>query len=99
MTLALAKICLAASFFGLVSGTGTAADAAVVPFGGHGNGSGNGSHNKNSFIINSPNDSHDFQHLRNVNLGGNTITPAAVCRAPVRRCRIVQKVVVYPHWG
>jgi hypothetical protein len=99
MTHALAKIGLAAVSVVLWP---AAAGAAVTPYGhsaGAGTGSGNGSHNRNSFIINSPSSSHDFQHIRNVNISGTTVTPAAVCKRPVRHCRIIQKVVVYPPWG
>jgi hypothetical protein len=98
MTRALGTICLATAFFVLASGAGTAAGAAITPFGGNGSGSGNGRHNRNSFIINSPSDSRDFQHIRNVNVSGNTITPAAACKRHTGHCRIIQKVVVYPRW-
>ncbi|MDN3354789.1 hypothetical protein [Actinomadura sp. DC4] len=58
-------------------------------------GNGNGRHNRNSFIINSPSFSHDVQHIRNVNVDGNTVTPAAICRRPARRCVIIQRLVVF----
>jgi hypothetical protein len=58
---------------------------------------GNGRHNRNSFVINSPSISHDIQHIRNINVGGNTVTPAAMCKRHVRRCKIIQHLVVaYP---
>ncbi|WP_141959136.1 hypothetical protein [Actinoallomurus bryophytorum] len=58
---------------------------------------GNGRHNRNSFVINSPSISNDIQHIRNINVGGNTVTPAAMCKRHVRRCKIIQHLVVdYP---
>lgn len=60
------------------------------------NGNGNGRHNHNAFIIDSPSQSHDIQHIRNLNVGGNTLSPAAICKK-TRRCRIIQRLVVsYP---
>jgi hypothetical protein len=56
---------------------------------------GNGRFNHNSFIINSPSWSHDLQHIRNVNVGGNTVTPAALCKNHIRRCKIVQRMNVW----
>ena len=79
---------------------GTASSAVTL---GHGGGSGSGSpagsygngrNNRNSIIINSPNWSHDIQHIRNINVGGNTVTPAAMCKKHVRRCTIIQRFVV-----
>lgn len=102
----LARICLAATAFGGVLSIEADAGAAVSHFAlpaGHGdgswsgNGSGNGRHNRNSFIINSPSQSNDALHIRNVNIGGTTVTPAAVCRRPVHRCKIIQKIVVFDH--
>jgi hypothetical protein len=93
MTHARARTGLTTVFFAGALWAGGAAHASAIPFGGHGNGSGNGSHNRNSFIINSPSDSRDFQHVRSVNAGGVTITPAAVCRRTGRHCRITQKVL------
>jgi hypothetical protein len=58
-----------------------------------GNNLGNGRNNRNSFIINSPSISHDIQHIRNVNVGGHTVTPAAICKK-TRRCKIIQRLVV-----
>jgi hypothetical protein len=55
---------------------------------------GNGWHNRNSFVINSPSISHDIQHIRNINVGGNTVTPAAMCKRHVRRCTIIQRFAV-----
>jgi hypothetical protein len=55
---------------------------------------GNGRNNRNSFVINSPSISHDIQHIRNINVGGNTVTPAAMCKRHVRRCTIIQRFVV-----
>lgn len=74
---------------------GSAAGASTAPFGGRGGGNhtGNGSHNRNSVIINSPNASHDVQHVRNIDVSGITITPAAVCKRTAHRCKIVQKVL------
>lgn len=93
----LAGFGLATALLGGLLCAGTSANASVTPFGGGGSGagsgSGNGSHNRNSFIVNSPNWSRDIQHVRNVNVSGVTITPAAVCKRPVRHCRIIQKVV------
>jgi hypothetical protein len=68
---------------------------------GHGSGGpvgnlGNGRNNRNSFVINSPSISHDIQHIRNINVGGNTVTPAAMCKRHVRRCTIVQRFTVDP---
>jgi hypothetical protein len=57
---------------------------------------GNGKFNRNSFVINSPSFSHDIQHIRNINVGGNTLTPAAVCKHHVRRCTIIQRAIVDP---
>jgi hypothetical protein len=58
---------------------------------------GNGRNNRNSFVVNSPSISHDIQHIRNINVGGNTVTPAAMCKRHVRRCKIIQHLVVsYP---
>jgi hypothetical protein len=103
MTHALAKICLGSMFFGGVFWLGATADASVTPFStpfrhGGGNGSGNGKGgNRNVLIINSPNSSHDIQHIRNVNTGGNTITPTALCNHLKRNCKIIQNVWVdYP---
>ncbi|MGH3376042.1 MAG: hypothetical protein ACRDP6_14995 [Actinoallomurus sp.] len=102
----LAGLCLAGAFFGGVLSIAADAGAAVSQVnlpagqgdgGWSGSGSGNGRHNRNSFIINSPSQSNDVQHIRNVNVGGNTVTPAAVCRRPARRCTIIQRVVVYGH--
>jgi hypothetical protein len=95
----LARMCLAVMLAGGISSIDVDAGASVVPAG-HGggwsgNGSGNGRHNRNSFIINSPSESRDVQHIRNVNVGGKTITPAALCKHAVR-CRIVQRIVVDP---
>jgi hypothetical protein len=56
---------------------------------------GNGSFNHNSFIINSPSSSHDIQHIRNVNVGGNTVTPAALCKHHVHHCKIIQRLNVW----
>lgn len=61
-----------------------------------GSGSGNGKHNRNSFIINSPSRSRDVVHIRGTNVGGNTITPVAICKRPAGRCKIVQHIVVWP---
>jgi hypothetical protein len=55
---------------------------------------GNGRNNRNSFIIDSPSISHDIQHIRNVNVGGNTVTPAVVCKGHLRRCKVIQRLVV-----
>lgn len=55
---------------------------------------GNGRNNRNSFVINSPSFSHDIQHIRNINVGGNTVTPAAMCKRHVRRCTIIQRFAV-----
>jgi hypothetical protein len=102
----LARLCVAGAFFAGISSVAADAYATVSQVrmptgqgdgGWSGSGSGNGRHNRNSFIINSPSHSHDFQHIRNVNVGGNTITPAAVCKRPASHCRIVQRVVVYGH--
>lgn len=97
MTHALAVTGLTTVFFAgaLWAGAAADADASTLPLGGHGSGnsSGNGSHNRNSIIINSPNDSHDIQHVRNVNVGGATITPAAVCKRTAHHCKIIQKVL------
>jgi hypothetical protein len=92
-------VCLALLFLGLL-GDGMAveaASAATLPVHGHGccgNNFGNGRGNRNSFIINSPSFSNDVQHIRNVNVGGNTVTPAALCKR-TGRCRIVQHLVTY----
>jgi hypothetical protein len=98
----LARTCLFVVLVGGISSIGVDARASVVPAGQGdggwaGNGSGNGRHNRNSFIINSPSMSHDVQHIRNVNVGGQTITPAALCKRPAGRCKIVQHIVVYGH--
>ena len=58
---------------------------------------GNGTHNTNSFLVNSPNFSHDIQHARNANIGGVTISPQALCHHRVR-CKIVQRIAVYDPW-
>jgi hypothetical protein len=62
--------------------------------GGAGN-SGNGKYNRNSFIVNSPSISRDIQHIRNVNVDGNTVTAAAICKRPARRCTIIQKLATF----
>jgi hypothetical protein len=93
----LVQLSLAAAFAGGVLADGGRAWAARPPgwSGGGGNGSnGNGRHNRNSFIINSPSISHDMQHIRNVNVDGNTVTPAAMCIRP-RRCKIIQSLTVF----
>jgi hypothetical protein len=90
----LAHACIVALFFGGI----ICDDADASTFhggGGAANNSGNGKNNRNSWIINSPSVSHDLQHIRNVNVDGNTVTPAAFCKRPVRRCKIVQSLVVY----
>jgi hypothetical protein len=74
---------------------GAVLSAAAFGHGGWpGDGLGNGKNNHNSFIIDSPSFSHDIQHIRNVNVGGNTVTPAALCKKHVRRCKIIQHLVV-----
>lgn len=55
---------------------------------------GNGKFNHNSFVINSPSFSHDIQHIRNINVGGDTVTPAAICKRHVHHCKIVQRFTV-----
>jgi hypothetical protein len=93
------RVCLALLFLGFL-GAGPAvrpAAAATLPAHGHGccgNNFGNGRGNRNSFIINSPSWSNDVQHIRNVNVGGNTVTPAALCKR-THRCKIVQHLVTY----
>jgi hypothetical protein len=84
---------------GLSIGTDAHAGVAGVFSGGSGGPVGylgNGSHNRNSFVVNSPSISHDIQHIRNINVGGNTVTPAAMCKRHVRRCTIVQRFTVNP---
>ena len=84
----------------LVAGTPYAAHAA--PYSHHSDdwptqNFGNGAHNRNSFLIESPVSSRDFQHLRNANQGGINISSIASCRKYQRRCRIIQRnVVAYP---
>ena len=94
----LVQICVAAAFAGGVLAEGPAASAARPPSwgggGGAGNNSGNGKHNSNSFIINSPSVSHDIQHIRNVNVDGNTVTPAAICNR-LHKCKINQNLTVF----
>lgn len=93
----LVQISLAIACAGGVLADGPGASAAQLPTwggGGGGSNSGNGRHNRNSFIINSPSVSHDIQHIRNVNVDGNTVTPAAICNHP-RRCKIIQNLTVY----
>lgn len=53
---------------------------------------GNGRANHNSFVIYNPSFSSDVQHIRNVNIGGNTITPAAMCKNRIRHCKIIQNL-------
>jgi hypothetical protein len=94
----LVQICLVAALAGGVLADATAASAARFPGWGGGAGagsnSGNGKHNRNSYIINSPSVSHDIQHIRNVNVDGNTVTPAALCNR-ARRCKINQNLTVF----
>ena len=94
----LVEICLAAAIAGGVLADGPDAWAAQLPSwgsgGGDGNHSGNGRNNRNSFIINSPSISHDIQHIRNINVDGNTVTPAAICKRS-GRCRIIQNLSVF----
>jgi hypothetical protein len=93
------RVCLALLFLGFL-GDGLPARpaaAATLPAHGHGccgNNFGDGRANHNSFIINSPSESSDVQHIRNVNVGGNTVTPAAICKR-TRRCKIVQHLVTF----
>jgi hypothetical protein len=75
------------------AGVATAAVALGGGSGGPVGNLGNGTNNRNSFVVNSPSFSHDVQHVRNINVGGNTITPAAVCKRHIRRCRINQRLV------
>jgi hypothetical protein len=95
----LAQIFLVAAAVGGGWSFAAPARAAIVPAHlrtdgwGNGNVLGNGKHNHNSFIINSPSKSHDIQHIRNVNVGGNTVTPAAICKKS-HRCTIIQRTVV-----
>jgi hypothetical protein len=96
----LAQICLVATIAGATS-YATEAQAAVpthLPMDEWVQGSalGNGKHNHNSFIINSPSWSHDVQHIRNVNIGGNTVTPAALCKRS-HHCKIIQRLIVTDH--
>jgi hypothetical protein len=73
----------------------SAAHFGVPAYGGEGGAashSGNGKFNRNSFIVYSPSISHDVQHIRNVNVDGNTVTAAAICKKPARRCTIVQRL-------
>jgi hypothetical protein len=92
----LAPICLAATFIGGILVVDADASVSYV-YGGDGAGSnsGNGRHNRNSFIVNSPSISHDIQHIRNINVDGNTVTAAAICKKPARRCTIVQKLAAF----
>jgi hypothetical protein len=89
---------MVAAFVGGVLADLPDASAAPLPSwgggGGGGSNSGNGRHNRNSFIINSPSISHDIQHIRNINVDGNTVTPAAICNRP-RRCKIIQNLTVF----
>ena len=81
---------------GLSIGADANAGVAVVRGGGSGGpvgNLGNGRNNRNSFVVNSPSISHDIQHIRNINVGGNTITPAAMCKRHVRWCKIDQRLV------
>jgi hypothetical protein len=83
----------------LVVGPSSQASAqpVIAPFRGHGhhprvNAIG-GRHSKEAFIINSPSWSHDFQHVRTINVDGNTVGLAAACKRRQRFCKIVQRVV------
>jgi hypothetical protein len=44
--------------------------------------------------MNSPSLSNDIQHIRNINVGGDTVTPAAICKRHVHHCKIVQRFTV-----
>jgi len=96
----LAPLCLAGTLLWGVLANDADASISSLTGGGSGSGgnnSGNGRHNRNSFIINSPSSSHDIQHVRNVNVDGNTVTAAAFCKRPVRHCKIVQKLATFDH--
>ncbi|MFB9838849.1 hypothetical protein [Actinoallomurus acaciae] len=97
------QVCLSVAVAGLcgplMAGSAGAAllGPRALPAGGGWPGSrfGNGRANHNSFIINSPSNSSDIQHIRNVNVGGTTVTPAAICKGRVRHCRIIQRLSVF----
>lgn len=96
-----ARVGVVALVLGTVLSIGTDANAGVAVVLGGGSGGpvdnlGNGWHNRNSFVVNSPSISHDIQHIRNINVGGNTVTPAAICKRHVRRCTIIQRFAVNP---
>ncbi|MCW2862809.1 MAG: hypothetical protein JWP48_4517 [Actinoallomurus sp.] len=92
------QVCLAALAAGCAFSIGPGANAATPGLadsdGWPGARLGNGKFNHNSFVINSPSLSHDIQHIRNINVGGNTVTPAAICKRHVHHCKIVQRFTV-----
>ena len=55
---------------------------------------GNGRHNKNSITINSPTFNRGIQHTNNGNAGGKYNIEKAFCRAKLRKCKIIQKIII-----
>jgi hypothetical protein len=69
----------------------TDAQAAAPP---SGNSLGNGEGNHNLFVINVFSRTHEIQHVRNGNIGGNTAAPPVIC-GKSHRCRLTQHLVVH----
>lgn len=46
-------------------------------------------------VMGTANDSHVIQHIRDINVGGVTISPGAVGKRPARHCKIVQKIAFF----
>jgi hypothetical protein len=99
----LLRICLPAMFAGCGLAVAGNAHAALLPSrtllvgdGRPGPSLGNGRFNRNSFIIDSPNYSHDVMHIRHVTVGGRTDTAALICKKAARRCVVIQRIDAFP---